>query len=97
MTEGVYRWGKRHGFFLGSGEDRKLEQVVLRALPEDVPFPDGMFDPPGGGAHHSHYVYVATCTDLLGNHWRFVKGHPPEMVRADEPSPPLWKRFLSPG
>lgn len=59
------------------------------------PFPDGMFDPPPGGRpHHGPWVTVATCTDVLGNRWRFVNGQQPERIRHTDPHPPPWIQWL---
>jgi hypothetical protein len=56
--------------------------------------PEGMFDPPGNRRHRSKCVCLATCTDVLANHWRFVDGHPAEIVRPDDPDPPPWMRWV---
>jgi len=59
------------------------------------PFPQGMFDPPPGGRpHHGSWVLVATCTDVLGNRWRFMNGQQPERIHSNDPHPPPWLQWL---
>ena len=94
MEAAVYRWGQSSGFQLAASQTKPLDPVPRDPAGVAPVFPEGLFDPPEGGSHGSHVVYVVTCTDLLGNTWRFVQGHRPEMVRADDPSPPRWMKYL---
>ena len=89
-----YGWGKREDLLVASKQTLPPMGVPLEFPgPEPAGFPEGMFDPLANRPHPSKWVFVATCTDVLGNHWRFVDGHPAEIVRPDDPDPPPWTRW----
>jgi len=88
-------WGKQEDLLVASKQTLAPMGVPLKFPgPEPAGFPEGMFDPPENRPHHSKWVFVATCTDVLANLWRFVDGHPAEIVRPDDPNPPPWTRWL---
>lgn len=72
-----------------------LEPIRISHQGGPHPFPEGMFDPPPDGRpHHGPWVTVVTCTDVLGNRWRFMNGQQPERIWLDHPRPPLWIQWL---
>lgn len=88
-------WGQFDGLLVSSNQTLPPLGIQLAFPGQDPPtFPQGMFDPPDGRPHRSKWVCVATCTDVLGNWWRFVDGHPAERVRPDEPDPPTWIQWV---
>ena len=87
-------WGKQEDLLVPSKQTLPPMGIPLKSPgPEPTGFPEGIFNPPAGRPHPSVWVFVATCTDVLGNHWRFVDGHPAEIVRPDDPNPPPWMQF----
>ncbi len=88
-------WGKQENLLVASKQTLPPMGVSLKYPgPEPAGFPLGMFDPSDNRPHPSKWVFVATCIDVLGNHWRFVDGHLAEIVRPDDPEPPPWIRWL---
>jgi len=57
--------------------------------------PDGMFPSPGTPDHIRGLVVAATCTDIVGNRWRFVDGNRPDQVRPQDPNPPRWTAWVA--
>jgi hypothetical protein len=83
------RWGKSGPFSFAPSD-----AGAFNVLPEppSTPVPAGVFDEPG--ENRSANVRVAVCKDMLGNMWRFVDGHEPDMVPRGAPTQALtWARL----
>jgi hypothetical protein len=92
---GACGWDKREDLLVASKQTLATVGIPLDFPgPSQAEFPTGMFDPPTNRRHNGNWVFVATCTDVLGNHWRFVHGRSAEIVRPGDNDLPPWTQWL---
>lgn len=91
-VHGPGTWGRTPARALGAGGTSK--ELGFQA-DQTARFPEDLFPTPTNPDRAPGLVVVATCTDIVGNRWRFVDGYRPDQVRPRDPNPPRWTAWVT--